>query len=92
MKTNLRQKLGVLGVSGALAVGGLVLGAAPATAAPCGFFNAGVPSYNHCGTGKVKIRVDKIFGNHTQCVGPGITRLDIPSGNRVKNAYYIGRC
>lgn len=65
---------------------------APATAAPCGYYNHGLPSYNHCGNTKVKIRIDNIFGHYTQCVGPGVTILDIPMGNRVKNAYYIGLC
>lgn len=54
--------------------------------------NNGLPRYNHCSSGNVKIRIDYIFGNRTQCVKPGITTLDIPAGNRVKNAYYIGKC
>lgn len=33
-------------------------GSAPATAAPCGYYNHGLPSYNHCGNTKVKIRID----------------------------------
>ena len=78
----------LLGIGGALTID-----APAAQAAPCGYYNAGMPSYNHCGKGRVKIRVDKIFGHHFQCVGPGITRLALTNtGNAIKNAYYVGRC
>lgn len=93
MKSSLKQKVSLLGVVGALLMGGVTVGAAaPANAAPCGYYNNGLPRYNHCSSGNVKIRIDYIFGNRTQCVKPGITTLDIPAGNRVKNAYYIGKC
>lgn len=51
--------------------------------------------YNHCGTGNVKIRVDRTWAAPTeQCVGPGVTDLG-NSGlwfNHPKDAYYIGNC
>lgn len=84
------KSLLIAGVIAFAAVG--FAGSAPAAAAPCGYYNYGLPSYNHCGSGKVKIRVDNLFGNYTQCVGPGVTVIGIPLGNRVKNAYYIGSC
>lgn len=87
------RKLRSLLLTGALALTAVgFVGAAPASAAPCGYYNNGLPRYNHCGSGNVKIRVDNLFGYETWCVGPGVTTLGIPMGNRVKNAYYIGSC
>ncbi|WP_086824169.1 DUF6355 family natural product biosynthesis protein [Allokutzneria sp. NRRL B-24872] len=64
------------------------LAAVPADAAPveraakCGYYRAGTPAvqawYNHCGGGKVWIKVFHTFGDDTfWCVGPGHTSLGV---------------
>ncbi|SDM34841.1 DUF6355 family natural product biosynthesis protein [Allokutzneria albata] len=48
----------------------------------CGFDPKGTPAvqawYNHCGSGNVRIRIDRFIGDNTfQCVGPGLTLLGV---------------
>ncbi|GAA3990735.1 hypothetical protein GCM10022247_06910 [Allokutzneria multivorans] len=77
-------------VAGAVAAMAAVVGltAAPAAAAPAGpdcrggYYRAGTPAvqawYNHCGGGKVWIKVFHTFGDDTfWCVGPGHTHLGV---------------
>lgn len=65
-------------------------------AAPCGFYVQGNEAYyNHCGSGRIKIRVRWVFWWNTadRCVGPGITGLEEKRADKfISNAWYIGSC
>ena len=89
----------------ALVLSGLVVTAAPASAAVCGFqgvvtSNVGGSTapweqaiYNHCGPGNVKIRVQYYYAERDLCVTPGETLLYAnPNLGALNFAYYIGGC
>ncbi|MET4539806.1 hypothetical protein ABIE37_001580 [Arthrobacter bambusae] len=80
-------------------VGTAAEGQVSTAAAACGFLGtsywiAGQTSaYNHCGTGKVLVRLDYNVGDGTRCLNPGVTDgITSPLWNPIINIYAIGTC
>ncbi|BCW11238.1 hypothetical protein StoSoilB3_26140 [Arthrobacter sp. StoSoilB3] len=79
--------------------GSAVEAQASTTATACGFLGtsywiAGQTSaYNHCGSGKVLVRLDYNVGSDTRCLNPGVTDgITSPLWNPIINIYAIGSC
>lgn len=91
-KKTIFARIASAGAVAALATAGLGLTSAPAEAMGCGYqYISGDYWYNHCGSGNVKIRIDRVIGGEYVCFGPGAT--PITRGlNHPTNAYYVGKC
>lgn len=75
-----------------LAISGLSFSAPSAEAMGCGYQVFGNDYwYNHCGSGNVKIKIDRVIGSEYKCVGPGATPIDRGFW-RPTNAFYIDNC
>jgi hypothetical protein len=108
LKNKLKRILSGAMVATCAFIGVGIASAVPASAEPCGFYQAtsGLTYnsyYNHCGSGSVMIQIDYRLRNAARCVQPGITLLyqpsRIPGDNgtgdfylRPTNAYYTGEC
>ena len=89
-----KKKIGSMAAAGAIVAGSVagaaLLGAAPASAAVCGYSNAGGQAYyNHCGTGLITVRIDRVGWGGEACFGPGTVAVNGSGLARVTNIYYV---
>ena len=74
----------------AIATGGVVSVASPASADPCGYFTTGSilhpgnKYYNHCGSAWTEVLIKRsVLSNYYRCLPPGTTKLqdkwDVPN-------------